>query len=99
MIFGEIVHEEHYYDVFPELLELVKSEFIEIQSGVQGDAWIWIFENSEKVAIDSFTSMRFQLKSDRSGAIFLEKVITVLQKKYKLYLYKEPEAEGHEDLY
>lgn len=99
MIFGEIVHSEHYYDVFPELLELIKSEFDVVESGVQGDAWIWIVENSEKVAIDSFTSMRLQLKSEKSGGVLLEKVISVLQNKYKLYLYQEPEIEGHEDLH
>ena len=99
MIFGEIIHDEHYYDVFPELIELIRSEFNEVESGVQGDAWIWIFENNEKVVIDSFTSMRFQFKSDRSGGILLEKVLSVLQKKYKLYLYQEPEIEGYEDLH
>jgi hypothetical protein len=98
MIFGEIVHEEHSYEVFPGLLELVKSEFNEVQSGVQGDAWIWIIENDEKVAIDSFTSMRFQIKCGKVGGILLGSVISVLERKYTLYLYQNPEIEGHEDL-
>lgn len=98
MIFGEIVHEEHYYDVFPGLLELIESAFENVESGVQGDAWIWIIENTEKVALDTFTSMSFQLKSVKNGGLLIEKVISVLEDKYKVYLYEEPEIEGHEDL-
>lgn len=92
MIFGEIVHEEHYEDVFPALLGVISATFAHVDSGVQGDAWIWIFENDEKVSLDTFSSMQFQLKAKQEGGILLGKVISVLERKYKLCIYTTPEA-------
>lgn len=97
MIYGEIVTDESYYDVYPGLLELIKANYSDVESGVQGDAWIWIMSGEEKVALDTFTSMRFQIKSNKIGGQLVEKVIATLSSHYKLYIYEEPEPEGHED--
>lgn len=34
--------------------------FSSVESGLQGDSWIWILDGDEKVSIDSFTSMKHQ---------------------------------------
>lgn len=72
-----------------ELLDYLKQHFQEIQSGIQGDAWIWIFQDEQKVAIDTFDSMEFEIKSDRMNPL-LQKVIEVLEKEYRVHVFNEP---------
>ena len=99
MIFAEIKTDESYYDIYPKLLKLVQQTFSNVESGVQGDAWIWIYEGEEKVALDTFTSMRFQIKSDNINGLLVQKVISKLNEHYELYIYDEPELEGYEDTF
>lgn len=98
MIFGEIIHNEHYSVFYPKLLSVIKSRFGNVQSGLQGDAWIWILDGNEKVALDTFSSMKFQIKSDKRGGKLLEEVIELLQKEFQFHIYDEPVIEGHEDI-
>ena len=98
MIYGEIVTHQSYYEVYRPLLNLIKANFSEVESGVQGDAYIWIKSGSEKVALDTFTSMRFQIKSNKVGGLLVEQVITTLESEYKLFIYNEPEHEGYENI-
>jgi hypothetical protein len=96
MIFAEMNYEGEYGDIHDELLSLLLGHFRDIESGHQGDSWIWIYDGAEKVAVDTFASMKHQVKSSKSGA-HVRAVIDVLLQKYKLYIYEIPEIEGHED--
>ena len=96
MIFAEIKYEKHYSDFHAELLAFVGKHFSHVQSGLQGDSWIWIFDGEEKVAIDTFTSMKHQLKSPKAGA-HVRKVIETLLRQFEMKVYEEPELEAHED--
>ena len=91
MIFGEIVTEKNYCDFYPELLYFVQHHYENVESGIQGDAYIWIKDKNEKVALDTFTSMRFQIKSSQRGGTLLEGVINLLESSFSLYIYDEPE--------
>ena len=93
MIYGEIISDQDYYSQYPVLLEFLEKHFENVEAGVQGDAWIWINEGKEKVMLDTFTSMRFQIKSKKVGGSLIEKVISVLKKNFDLYIYNEPEDE------
>lgn len=44
MIISEIIHNDHYQDVYDDLLKLISSYFANVESGFQGDAYIWITE-------------------------------------------------------
>ena len=67
MIFAEMTYDRHYSDVHPELLTWVERHFSNVQAGLQGDSWIWILDGAERVAIDTFTSMKHQIKSRTPG--------------------------------
>lgn len=96
MIFAELEYPEDYWDFHDELVEYLKASFSEIQSGHQCDSWIWITDGSEKVEIDTFTSMKHQIKSAHEGNL-VQKVMSTLADKYKLRVYESPELEGHEE--
>ena len=97
MIFAEMEYRKEYRDFHAELLAFVGEHFSQVKSGLQGDSWIWIFDDEEKVQIDTFSSMKHQIKSPKAGR-HVQKVIDTLHLKYKLNVYEEPELEGHEDV-
>ena len=82
--------------MFDKLLTFIKKYFLNVESGLQGDGWIWVINGSEKVSLDTFTSMRFQIKSSQNSREFVEKVIEVVRKKYSVRVYVRPELEIHE---
>ena len=62
--YAVIEHSLDYYDFYDELLDYVQRHFDQVESGVQGDAWIWITKGSDKVSLDTFYSMQFEINSD-----------------------------------
>lgn len=97
MIFAEMVYSTHYSNFHACLLAFVGRHFPRVESGLQGDSWIWILDGEEKVSIDTFTSMKHQIKSPRPGA-HVQKVIDILLHEFQLRLYPEPVPEAHEDV-
>lgn len=96
MIFAEIEYQKHYSDFHAELLAFVGKHFSQVQSGLQGDSWIWILDGEEKVAIDTFTSIKHQIKSPKAGA-HVGKVIETLLRQFEMKVYEEPKLEANED--
>lgn len=96
MIFAELQYPHHYSDVHDELLAFLRRYFLQVDAGHQGDSWIWILDGGEQVAIDTFTSMKHQVKSVKPGP-HVQKVIGILQSEYSVRIYQKPELEGHED--
>jgi hypothetical protein len=98
MIFGEIETSESYYDFYGELLEFTKRHFKNVESGLQGDAYIWITNEGEKVSLDTFSSMRFQIKADVASGSLVKEVINAVKAQYPVQIYCEPIPEGHENI-
>lgn len=95
MIFAEMEYPGRYQDFHAQLGVHLERHFPHLQSGLQVDSWFWVFGPGEKVAIDTFSSMRHQIKSAKAGPL-VQQVIEVLQLKFKVNVYKRPEPEGHE---
>ncbi len=96
MIFAELEYEKHYSDVHAELVACLGRRFVRVQSGLQGDSWIWILDGEERVAVDTFTSMKHQIKSPKEG-VHVQKVIATLRRQFDVRVYEQPELEAHED--
>lgn len=96
MIFAELQYPGHYSDVHDGLRDFVAQHFSRVDSGHQGDSWIWILDGGEKVAIDTFTSMKHQVKSATPGP-HVQNVVDALRLQYRVKVYDPPELEGHED--
>jgi hypothetical protein len=96
VIFAELEYPGHYADVHRELESFLPERFTRVESGLQGDSYFWVFDGGEKVAIDTFTSMKHQVKSNSPGPHVLN-VIRILELKYQVKAFDPPELEGHED--
>jgi hypothetical protein len=97
MIFAEMEYPDEYWGFHEELKEFLCNHFSRVESGLQSDSWFWIFDGGQKVALDTFSSMKHQVKSDKAGQ-HVQQVINTLLLKYKVKVYAEPELEGHEDV-
>ena len=95
MVFAELRYPEHYSDVHDRLLAFMCQHFSKVEAGHQGDSYIWIQDGEEKVAIDTFSSMKHQVKSPKPGP-HVDKVIKALQLRFNVDVYSAPELEGHE---
>jgi hypothetical protein len=97
MIFAEMEYDQHYDDMHEPLLQLLKSRFKRVESGHQGDSWIRILAGEEKVVIDTFSSMKHQIKSENINSTLVKIVIQAIQEKYMLIVFNEPKLECHEE--
>ncbi len=97
MIFAEIVTNQHYNDFFYVVDEVIRDNFENVKSGLQSDGWIWVTQSEEKVAIDTFSSMLFEVKCDDPNSGLLKSVIDCLQENLDLKIFPKPEFEEHED--
>ena len=97
MIFAEIKYSEEYSEVHDHLVMLIKQNFKNVESGLQGDSWIWVIDGETKVSIDTFSSMNHQIKSNTKNSPLLKQVLNLLSKHYELHIYSKPEYEAHEE--
>ena len=88
-IFAEMRYSEEYTDVHSDIVALMNIYFTDIMSGLQGDSWVWITDGNEKVAIDTFSSMKHQVKSCSAGQ-HVQKVIDALRVKYDVHVFDSP---------
>ena len=95
MIFAALEYPEDYEDIHYDLVNSLSARFQTIESGIQGDSWVWIHFGDDKVAVDTFTSMKHLIKSSRSGS-HVESVIQALQDYYTVRVFPDPELEAHE---
>ena len=92
MIYADFLEEPDFH----ELVALLREKYRDVRYGQQGDSWIWVDNRGMKVEIDTFTSMHFQVKSPSEKRFLVVKVLELLQNRYKLNVYAEPELEAHE---
>ena len=97
MIFADLHYQQHYSEIHAQLVELIEANFDQAQHGLQGDSWIWIFDGQQKVEIDTFSSMKHQVKSAAPGCPLVDTVIAVLSTRYRLERYQDPQLEAHEE--
>lgn len=97
MLYAELRYDQHYSDMHDPILAVVQARFDNVEHGHQGDSWIWIHRNGQKVAIDTFSSMLHEVKADAASAELAADVIEVLSVRFEVRVLPEPELEPHED--
>ena len=96
MIFATLNYQGDYASQHHLIHKHLAASFAEVQEGLQGDSWIWIGETGQKVAVDSFTSMKHEVKAKTADSSLAKKVIEVLEELYDVTVFDPPELEAHE---
>ena len=95
VIFAELDYDCSYDEAHDQLSSVLRRSFSMVEDGHQGDSWIWVHDGSVKVAIDTFSSMKHQVKSELPGE-HVQRVLDALGRHYRLLIKNPPEPEGHE---
>lgn len=95
MVFAKLNYSNRFEEIHKSLAILLEEHFDRVESGLQGDSWIWVWAANRKVAVDTFSAMTYEVESDKPGR-HVEEVIEVLNKKFSVEVYAEPELEAHE---
>lgn len=89
LVFAQVEYPGEYRDAHAELVAFVKRHFRDVKSGLQSDSWIWIMDGDDKVAIDTFSSRKHQVKSYSSG-VHIQDVIDALRIQYEVQVFDKP---------
>ena len=96
MIFAKLNYKGEYSAKHRLLVKQLAAEFADVEDGLQGDSWIGINENGEKVSVDSFTSMQHEVKAANKNSALAPRVIKVLERFYNVTVHVPPQPEAHE---
>lgn len=96
MVVAELCYEGHYSDQHDVIVACLLEQFPQCQSGHQGDSWIWIGDDANKICIDTFYSMRHQVKAVDQHNPVLKQVFACLQSAFEVEVFDKPLAEPHE---
>ena len=80
-------------DHFDEILQSLMGQFKNIQSGRQGDDWIWIHLGEDRIEIDSFYSMELEVKGKRKHYTTAMQAIQQLDDRWILQIYDPPKID------
>ncbi len=87
-IFAELNRER-----FDEILQTLMEHFKDIQSGRQGDDWIWIQLADDKIEIDSFYSMNLEIKGKPGHLPVVRQLLAQLQADDILEIFDPPKID------
>ena len=96
MIHAELRYKKHYSELHDELVEQVQRHFPDLESGLQGNSWISICVNRETVTVDTFTSMKHQIKAANPNLRLVKQVIEIMAERFALTIFDNPGLEPHE---
>lgn len=80
-------------DKFEEILACLMQHYPGIQSGRQGDDWIWVQIDDDKVEIDSFTSMQLEVKAKRRQSAVVQKLVNLMEPRWVLQVFDPPKED------
>ena len=78
---------------FDEILQTLLKHFEIIQSGRQGDDWIWIHFGEDKIEIDSFFSMDLEVKGKYKQQAIATQILQKLENDWILQIFDPPKID------
>lgn len=80
-------------DHFDEIMHSLTEQFKNIQSGRQGDDWIWIHLGEDRIEIDSFYSMELEVKGKYKYISVAKQIIQYMDGKWILQVFDPPKID------
>ena len=79
-------------DKFEDILDRLMKYYPSIQFGRQGDDWIWIHLEDDKIEIDSFFSDQLEVKGRQKHSKTIREILQALDKEWILKRF-DPQKE------
>lgn len=80
-------------DNFDEILQALESHLENIQSGRQGDDWIWIQLGEEKIEIDSFYSRNLEMKGKYKQLTIAMQILQQMDDAWVIQFFDPPKID------
>jgi hypothetical protein len=89
-----VIFAELYRDNFDEILQSLTDQFKDIQSGRQGDDWIWIhLTEDDKIEIDSFFSMQLEVKGKYKHQATATQILQNMEDNWVIQVFDPPKID------
>lgn len=88
-----VVFAELNRDKFEDILDRLMKFYPSIQFGRQGDDWIWVHVDDEKIEIDSFFSEQLEVKGRQRHSKTVRHILQVIEKEWILKRFDPPKAD------
>jgi len=89
VIFAELNREK-----FEDILDRLMKYYPSIQFGRQGDDWIWVHVEDDKIEIDSFHSKQLEVKGRQKHSKTVKHILQVIEKEWILKRFDPPKADS-----
>ena len=80
-------------DKFEDILDRLMKFYPSIQFGRQGDDWIWVHVDDEKIEIDSFFSEQLEVKGRQRHSKTVRHILQVIEKEWILKRFDPPKTD------
>jgi hypothetical protein len=88
VIFAELNREK-----FEDILDRLMKYYLSIQFGRQGDDWIWVHVEDDRVEIDSFHSKQLEVKGRQKHSKTVKHILQVIEKEWILKRFDPPKQD------
>ena len=90
---GHVIFAELNRDKFEDILDRLMKFYPSVQFGRQGDDWIWIHVEDDKIEIDSFFSEQLEVKGRQRHSKTIKHILQVIEKEWILKRFDPPKAD------
>ena len=81
-------------DKFEDILDRVMKFYPSVQFGRQGDDWIWVHVEDDKIEIDTFFSEQLEVKGRQRHSKTVKHILQIIEKEWILKRYDPPKADS-----
>ena len=81
-------------DKFEDILDRLMKFYPSVQFGRQGDDWIWIHVEDDKIEIDTFFSEQLEVKGRQKHSKTVKHILQIIEKEWILKRYDPPKADS-----
>lgn len=91
---GHVIFAELNRDKFEDILDRLMKFYPSVQFGRQGDDWIWIHVEDDKIEIDTFFSEQLEVKGRQRHSKTVKHILQIIEKEWILKRYDPPKADS-----
>jgi len=91
---GHVIFAELNRDKFEDILDRLMKFYPSVQFGRQGDDWIWIHVEDDKIEIDTFFSEQLEVKGRQKHSKTVKHILQIIEKEWILKRYDPPKADS-----